>query len=144
MTEAEVAAFQRALAEPPQTGKDLAKALVKRGRLTKFQAQRIFQGQYQGLVLGEYFILDTLGAGGMGQVYLAEHRRMGRRVAVKTLPASVAQNPQVIQRFQREVRAAAKPSVGRMENGAANPERVRTNRKRKSKAMVWRFRKKTA
>lgn len=47
-------------------------------------------------------------AGGMGQVYKAEHRRMGRIVAVKILPSRAIGSPESIRRFQREVRAAAK------------------------------------
>jgi len=92
------------------TGEDLAKSLVRQKKLTKYQAQRIYQGKSKGLVLGNYVILDTIGAGGMGQVYLAEHRRMGRRVALKTLPEAVANDEQTLRRFQTEVRAAAKLS----------------------------------
>ena len=110
MSSEEIATFQETLSILPPDGEALAKTLVQQKKLTKFQAQRIYQGKYNGLVLGDYIILDTIGAGGMGQVYLAEHRRMGRQVALKTLPASVARDRQVIQRFQREVRAVAKLS----------------------------------
>lgn len=85
--------FVSRLPTPPADGEQLAKALVKAKRLTAFQAQRIYQGKFQGLQLADYLILDTIGAGGMGQVYLAEHRRMGRRVALKTLPPAMAKRP---------------------------------------------------
>ncbi|WP_339728605.1 protein kinase [uncultured Gimesia sp.] len=70
----------------------------------------IFQGRGERLLLGEYRILDKIGAGGMGQVYLAEHRRMERQVALKTLPDQMTKYAQAIQRFHREVQAAAKLS----------------------------------
>jgi hypothetical protein len=68
----------------------------------------ILQGKAKSLVLGEYLVLDKLGAGGMGQVLKARHRRMKRIVAVKILPASVLKTPDAVKRFQREVEAAAR------------------------------------
>src|SRR5262249_50325425 len=59
--------------------------LVELGLLTEYQAQRVRAGRSFGLVLGNYRVLDRLGAGGMGVVYRAEHRRMRRMVAVKVL-----------------------------------------------------------
>ena len=46
------------------------------------------QGRAKALILGNYTILDKIGAGGMGQVFKAEHRRMERIVAIKMLPAT--------------------------------------------------------
>jgi len=53
-------------------------------------------------------IVRELGRGGMGVVYLAEHRLMERQVAIKVLSKSLVENPATVERFQREVRAAAK------------------------------------
>jgi serine/threonine protein kinase/Tol biopolymer transport system component len=61
----------------------------------------------KGARLGPYEILGLLGAGGMGEVYRARHTRLGREVAVKTLPADVAGSPEVVRRFEREARAAS-------------------------------------
>jgi serine/threonine protein kinase len=57
--------------------------------------------------LGDYRLLRKIGSGGMGTVYLAEHERMGRTVALKVLRPEVQRDPQLMQRFDREVRAAA-------------------------------------
>lgn len=61
-------------------------------------------------VLGDYRILSRLGSGGMGTVYRALHERMGRHVAVKVLRPEIQNNEALRQRFDREVRAAAKLS----------------------------------
>jgi serine/threonine protein kinase len=58
--------------------------------------------------LGNYVILDKLGQGGMGLVLKAEHRRMERLVALKILSPNVIKTPEALQRFQREVKAAAR------------------------------------
>jgi serine/threonine protein kinase len=85
----------------------LAEGLVQRGWLTSFQVKRLFQDRAKDLVLGNYVLLDQLGQGGMGQVYKARHRRMGRIVAVKVIARGQVSNPSAVSRFQREIEAAA-------------------------------------
>src|SRR5262245_34401950 len=92
----------------PKDGEELLRELLRRKKLTGFQAEQVWQGKGKSLVLGNYTILDKIGAGGMGQVFKAEHRRMKRVVAVKMLPAGLMKDAAVVARFQREVTAAAK------------------------------------
>lgn len=97
---------------PPEkqaaSGEELAKRLVAAKRITPFQAQSIWRGDGNSLILGDYVLLDKLGQGGMGMVYRAQHRRMQRTVALKVLPPAIARDEQAIRRFEREVVAAAK------------------------------------
>src|SRR5262245_36559052 len=60
-----------------------------------------------GSRLGPYEILAPLGAGGMGEVYRARDARLGREVAIKTLPAATSSDPDRRQRFEQEARAAS-------------------------------------
>lgn len=92
----------------PKTAEDLARELYRQGKLTKFQAQAIYQKKTRGLVVGNYVVLDKLGKGGMGAVYKAQHKRMKRIVALKMLPSSATKSSDSVKRFQREVEAAAK------------------------------------
>ena len=92
----------------PKDAQELARQLVQSKHLTKFQAQEIYAGRAKSLILGNYTILDKIGAGGMGQVFKAEHRRMERIVAIKMLPTAVTKDAAAVARFQREVEAAAK------------------------------------
>jgi serine/threonine protein kinase len=65
-----------------------------------------------GARLGPYEIVAPIGAGGMGEVYRARDPRLGRDVAIKVLPESVASDPTRLQRFEHEaVAALSHPNV---------------------------------
>ncbi len=60
-----------------------------------------------GRTLSHYEILEKIGEGGMGEVYLAQDSKLDRKVALKLLPAETAQNEQRRERFEREAKAIA-------------------------------------
>ncbi len=99
---------RNAEAPSPSTSRQLGRELVAAGQLTSYQAVAISQGKAKGLVIGRYIVLDKLGAGGMGMVFKARHRRLKQVVALKILPPSLTRNPELVQRFHREAETAAK------------------------------------
>jgi serine/threonine protein kinase len=90
-------------ADPTQ----LAGVLVRDGLLTHFQAEQFLMGKWRRFTIGKYKVLERLGAGGMGSVYLCEHKIMRRRVAVKVLPTAKAEDASSLERFYREAKAIA-------------------------------------
>ena len=66
-----------------------------------------FRGMEPGTHLGPYEIVRQLGAGGMGEVWLATDTRLGRRVAIKVLPEELSSDPELLHRMQREARNLA-------------------------------------
>jgi eukaryotic-like serine/threonine-protein kinase len=93
----------------PHSPKEVADVFIKEGVLTHFQAEKLIAGRWRGfLIKNKYRLLDRLGAGGMGAVYLCEHIHMGRKVALKILPPQQAEDPASRERFRREAIAVAK------------------------------------
>src|SRR5207244_12869524 len=64
-------------------------------------------GQAVGQKIGPYKIVGSLGAGGMGEVYLAEDPRLGRKIALKLLPDYLTKDENRLRRFELEARAAS-------------------------------------
>jgi serine/threonine protein kinase len=90
-----------------ETRDEVLGLLVAHGLLTRYQAAELTFGQWHGLWLGGYRVLDRLGKGGMSHVFLAEHAVLGKRVAVKVLSAGLRADKIARRRFVREARAAA-------------------------------------
>jgi serine/threonine protein kinase len=80
--------------------------LIRDGLLTHFHAEQLLLGKTRGFTLGRYKLLERIGSGGMGQVFLAEHMDMHRKVAIKVLPPDRAVERVALGRFFREARAA--------------------------------------
>jgi serine/threonine protein kinase len=91
----------------PTEPSKVAGVLIRDGFLTHFQADNILQGKWRRFTIGKYKVLEKIGSGGMGQVYLCEHKLMRRRVAVKVLPTAKAADDAARERFYREARAVA-------------------------------------
>src|SRR5947209_97232 len=85
--------------------KALARDLVKGGTLTRWQAEQLING-YHRLLIGNYKLLDQIGASPTGRVYLAEHAQMGRRHTLKVLARRLASNPEAVKHFLDSARNA--------------------------------------
>jgi len=90
-----------------EDSRELSRLLSTSGLLTPFQLSALNEDRTASLRVGNYDIIDRLGAGGMGTVFKAKHRRMKRIVALKVLAAKLSENPVFVKRFQREVEAIA-------------------------------------
>jgi serine/threonine protein kinase len=96
-----------ATATMPDEPAKLAGVMIRDGMITHFQAEQFLLGKWRRFTIGKYKVLEKLGSGGMGSVYLCEHKLMRRRVAVKILPTAKAEDPAALERFYREARAVA-------------------------------------
>ena len=85
----------------------LARQAVQQSHLTLWQAQQLLAGRTSGFRVDRYLLVDLIGHGGMGRVYLARDTRLGRLVALKILAPERMNNPRAIARFQREARVGA-------------------------------------
>lgn len=91
------------------TRQEVAAQLVEKNVLTPFQAEELLAGRGAECILAKrYVIRQKLGAGAMGTVYLADDKKLDRRVAIKVLPAPRINDAGAIARFQREAKALAK------------------------------------
>lgn len=90
------------------TVEQFAQLLVREGILTRFQAKQLKLGRHKRFeIAGKYRLLELLGVGGMGAVYLCEHMFMKRLVALKVLPVEKMGDTSALARFYREAQAVA-------------------------------------
>ena len=107
----EIRALQAGLPEEKRlnfSAEDIARELIERRRLTQYQAAAALDGRLDALVYGNYIVTDKLGHGGMGVVYKAIHQRMRQVVALKVMSRTALESPVAVERFRREVEAAAR------------------------------------
>ena len=90
-----------------KTVETFARELVRMGHLTEFQAAEVCRGKADQLMLGDYLLIDQIGHGGMGEVFRARHGMMNREVAIKLMQPESMNSFEHVQRFRREVEAAA-------------------------------------
>ena len=93
---------------PPDRPEQVAQRLYKEGLLSYFQSRQLLQGRWRRFIIGQkYKLIELIGQGGMGAVYLCEHMALKRPVAVKVMPEEKVKAPGALERFQREARAIA-------------------------------------
>ncbi|MGL6196214.1 MAG: serine/threonine protein kinase, partial [Thermoguttaceae bacterium] len=88
-------------------GEFIGKAFVERGMITQWHLRQLLKRRYKGFFIRQYKILGILGAGGMSTVYLAEHKLMQRRVAIKVLPKERLKKSGYLDHFVREAQVIA-------------------------------------
>jgi serine/threonine protein kinase len=96
------------LAEQSIDPQEIAAELVRRQRLTQYQADELLQGRAEHLVLGSYVLLEPIGEGGMGQVFRARQKVLQRECALKIIRKDRLQSDEAVERFLREARVAAR------------------------------------
>ncbi|MEN6496057.1 MAG: serine/threonine-protein kinase, partial [Thermoguttaceae bacterium] len=80
--------------------------LIEKGLITRWQAAQLLAGR-SSFFLGKYKLIELLGRGGMGGVFVAEHTTMNRRVALKIISKELGRDPASLERFLVEARAGA-------------------------------------
>ena len=93
------------VAAEPISDEVLGQRLVDHGYLNRWQVEQLKEGRTK-FNLGPYRIVNAIGQGGMGHVFKAEHKLLGRIEAIKVLPKSKS-TPEAVAAFQREIRAQA-------------------------------------
>lgn len=91
----------------PDSAEELADQLVRDGFLTRFQSKQFLASRFGNVNIGKYQILERLGRGANGSVFLCKHQAMARIVAVKVLPPVEQGGESTRLRFEREARAGA-------------------------------------
>jgi tRNA A-37 threonylcarbamoyl transferase component Bud32 len=96
--------------QPFENVQALARRLLQDDWLTAYQLNQLFQGRGSELVLGPYVVLARLGEGGGGKVLKARHQAMSRTVALKLIRPELLREPDVVERFYREIQIVSQLS----------------------------------
>lgn len=111
ITAAKLEACWAAIPEDKRTAdaidRRLAREAVEAGHLTLWQAQQVLAGRAAALRIDKYLLIDLIGQGGMGRVYLGRDTRLNRKIALKILSRDRMNNPRAVARFQREAQVGA-------------------------------------
>lgn len=94
--------------DPAAPAEETARRLVREKLLTPFQAERLLEGRYRGLVIDRYRIRELLGFGGMGCVFIAEDPEENRKVALKVMSSEHALDAGMLARLKLEAAAGMK------------------------------------
>src|SRR5258706_1128350 len=100
-----VAALRKTRSEDADP-KLIARDLAREGVLTRWQAGQLLHGFHQ-LIVGKYKLMDQIGSGEMGRVYLAEHVQLGRKASVKILSRKYTANPETLNKVLEDGRKAS-------------------------------------
>ncbi len=93
--------------DPDAIDRRLARQAIAAQHLTLWQGQQIVAGRAAALKMGKYIVLDVIGKGGMGLVFLARDTRLRRLVAIKILSRERMSSPRAVARFEREAKVGA-------------------------------------
>jgi serine/threonine-protein kinase len=100
----------QALQASVENTRELVHELVRRDWLTAYQVNQILQGKGGALTFGPFILLERIGEGGMGRVFKVRQKMLDRVIALKVIRKQYLDNPKIIQRFLREIRAAGQLS----------------------------------
>ena len=104
----ELAPLGKAICCESPSAEELIERLIDHNLLTAYQGEMIKTGREDEIIVGSYRLLQPIGRGGMGIVYLAEHTHLRRRVAVKMTAYVSEMNPRMTHRFFAEARSVAR------------------------------------
>jgi eukaryotic-like serine/threonine-protein kinase len=91
-----------------KSAREVADHLIAGGFVTRFQAERMLAGRFDGFLIGQYAVCDYLGRTDTGRLYKAQHRTMNRAVAIQILSAEATPNDEVRDAIRTQARTAAK------------------------------------
>ena len=114
----ELQATESSFTSAPESAEDFARRLVDAGTLTLFQASSCLKRKGSDLGIGPYVILESIGSGGMGQVYRARHGDTDEIVALKVLPPKQLGSRSAVKRFEREIGIARRTGASPRGPGA--------------------------